>query len=164
LTRRNAHPGIVASGQRTQIGDAVSGGGHAARAIARAVTACTLLAGLFFMHGLFTPGCHAAEGMPPTPTPMVTAQAEAPAMMPDAGHPSALVLMAHDMGQDSLCVSTPPPKPINLADLLLALVTLGALTFAAFALSFSRWTVHSRQRPPPLAGSALLTTLCLSRT
>lgn len=137
---------------------------NAALGIARVIAACTVLAGLFFMHGLFTAGCHAAGGMPTAP--MAAAPADGPAMMPAVGHHLAAgVSMADGMvsGSGSLCVSTPPPRPFNLADLLLALVTFGALN-CAFSLSLSRRAVPTRRGPPPVAGAALLTTLCVSRT
>lgn len=145
----------------------MSGGRSAATGIARVIAACAVLAGLFFMHGLFTPSCHAAGDMPATATPMAATPAEPAAMTADAGHPLlAGVSMAHDRvsGQDSLCLSTPPPHPVNLADLLLALVALGTLTYLAFSLSFGRWIAPTRRHPPRLAGAALLTTLCISRT
>lgn len=133
-----------------------------ARATARLLAVCAVLAGLFLMHGLASQGCPSGAGM-------------ATATMTHADHPmgfspapadryqTAAMSPMHAMaaGNGELCNSTPPPQPSTLLTLLMA---LAALTTAAAALGCSRWTIQVRRRPPPPTGSVLLTTLCVSRT
>lgn len=134
-----------------------------ARATARVLAVCAVLSGLFLMHGLASQGCPSGAGMATTTTatthtyhPMGFSPAPADRHLSAAMSP----VQAMAAGHGELCTSTPPPQSSTLLTLLLA---LAALTTAA-ALGPAVWTIQVRRRPPPLTGSALLTTLCVSRT
>lgn len=135
-----------------------------ARATARLLAVCAVLAGLFLMHGLASQGCPSGAGMATTTTVATHADHSmgfSPA--PADRHLPAAMSPVHAMaaGHGELCNSTPPLQPSTLLTLLLALV---ALTATAATLGGSRWITQVGRRPPPLTGSALLTTLCVSRT
>lgn len=141
------------------------------RATARLVAVCAVLAGLFFMHGLPAPGCHGGAGVP-APSMAHSATVPAAAGEPDTAagvmatpasrSPVAEVGSAGGLG--ALCVSTPPPP--GWAGLLALLLGVSVVGLARAMNSPGRATSprNQRLRAPPMAGSALLMSLCLSRT
>ncbi|MGH3684251.1 MAG: hypothetical protein ACRDRU_12155 [Pseudonocardiaceae bacterium] len=147
----------------------MNGGAPLVRATARLVAVCAVLAGLFLMHGLPMQGCHGGAGM--LALPMVhpaAAPAEldmaAGAMAASVSHSPAYDVseVGSDAGESgALCVSTPPPPGwAGLLALLLGVSVVGLLRPPGRVTSPS----NQRLRAPPIAGSALLRTLCLSRT
>lgn len=139
-----------------------------ARAAARLLAVGGVLAGLFFMHGLPAHGC-AGGGM------------SAPSMATAAGGPDMaagdmavsvrgpLALSATKVGADAggsgaVCVSTPPPPGWGaLLALLLAVSVVGLASVSGSPEGATRPS-NLRRRAPPRAGSALLMTLCISRS
>lgn len=137
-----------------------------ARAWTRALAVFAVLAGLFLMHGLAPQGCPSGEGMAITATPtagtmradefMGASPASADRHLSAAMSPVQIMATGHG----ELCTATSPPQPSTGLALLLA---LAALITAAAAMGSSTWTIQVRRRPPSPTGSALLTTLCVSR-
>jgi hypothetical protein len=156
-------------------GDTVSGGALSARAMARLVAVFAVLAGLFAMHGLSAQGCPGGiEASAPSmamahPARVVTAVDGfdmAAGMAVSASHPLAYAVAeaGADAGESGvLCVSTPPPP--GWAGLLALLLGVGVVGLASILGLADRATRPSgqRRRAPPLAGSALLMNLCVSR-
>lgn len=132
-----------------------------------------VLLGLWMMHGMsatMESGCH---GMP-LPMPMAASIAQAQPMTPVEAGSRAVRPAAHaavwlpagsnQTGAGELCLSGRPPAPG--AWLLAALLLVGCAVFAAPArrpqarrAGWQRW-----RGPPGLAGIALLTAVCVSRT
>jgi hypothetical protein len=153
----------------------VSGSALSARATARLVAVCAVLSGLFFMHGLPAQGCAGGVGMatPSMAHPATVATAAggpgmaASARAASVRHPLApsAVAVGADAGEPgALCVSTPPPPGwAGLLALLLAVSVVGLESVLDSADGATRPS-NLRLRAPPLAGFALLMTLCVSRT
>lgn len=144
----------------------MSGRALSARATARLVAVCAVLAGLFFMHGL--PAQHCSGGVEGS-APMMTYPATVAAAVVDPGKaasdmaPSANRSLTQS-ASGAVCVSTPPPP--GWAGLLALLLGIGALGLAIVLRSLETVTRpgNQRLRAPPLAGPALLMNLCVSRT
>lgn len=134
--------------------------------MARVIVACAVLAGLFFMHGLPTQGCHGGAGMSPSSmthsmVATVAGGSATPAGAMATQFRSEVGAAAEKPG--ALCVSTPPP--MGWAGLLALLLSLGVVGLAAVWRSPDAAVDprNQRLRAPPLAGTALLTSLCVSR-
>ncbi|MFD9892898.1 hypothetical protein ACFWY9_26430 [Amycolatopsis sp. NPDC059027] len=121
------------------------------RVIARLLTLCALLTGVFLMHGLPAQACaggamaeHGIGHAMPAP--------------PMAGLPNAAPASEHG----SVCVSTPPPRgwAALLLLLLLAVVLISVSPPLSATRRFARFLRHRAPPRPP----DLLTTLCVSRT
>ena len=129
-----------------------------ARAIARLLTVCAVLAGLFFMHGLPAQACSGGTGDMSAMTTTSTAGHQ-DGVTPAAGVAHReMVTAAVEHG--TACVFTPAPRGL---DALLALLLLAATVGLASAQRLPNSGGH-RHRAPPLTGATLLTTLCVSRT
>ncbi|MCZ4101651.1 hypothetical protein G3I60_08720 [Streptomyces sp. SID13666] len=141
------------------------------RGIARLLTLCAVLLGLFLMHGApatAAEGCHGAmTATSPTPHRHATAAmtSTVPATMTTVTTPPA---MAHpDVPQASsgaMCVSTPARdrNPLPMGGALMAVVAVlvaGFLSNRPVSLGGSR-----RRGPPPPGGRSLLLTVCIART
>jgi hypothetical protein len=148
-----------------------------ARAAARVVAVCAVLAGLFLMHGLVTQQCHGGAGT--SASSMTHPAAAMPAAVGGTVNPvetmapaslnSSSVHSPSTDGADAdtpsgLCVSTPPTS--GLIGLLALLLAIGVLVLASVVARPNLATCprNHRRRAPPLAGSALLMNLCVSRT
>ncbi len=151
----------------------MSGGALSARATARLIAMCAVLAGLFAMHGLPAQGCPGGvEASAPSmahPVTVVTAAdglEMAAGMAVSASRPLAYAVAeaGADAGEAGvLCVSTPPsPGWAGLLALLLGVGVLGLASVLGLADRATR-PRGQRRRAPPLAGSALLMNLCVSR-
>lgn len=139
-----------------------------ARALARVVAVCAVLAGLFLMHGLATQECHGGTEASMSSMSAVTGDMVTPvaAMVHQPLNRSAIHSGATGgataVASSGLCVSTPPTSA--LAGLLALLLALGGLVLASAVPRPNRATrLENHGRPPPLAGSALLTNLCVCR-
>lgn len=153
----------------------MNGSALSARATARLVTVCAVLAGLFFMHGLPAQGCSGGVGASAPsmahPATVATAGGEpdmaAAAMAASASHSLAhsVSTVGADAGEPgALCVSTPPPPGwAGLLALLLGVIVVG-LASTPGSPDRATQSRNQRLRAPPLAGSALLRNLCVSRT
>lgn len=152
-------------------GDTVSGSALSARAMARLVAVCAVLAGLFFMHGLAAQGCAGGVGAsaPSMPHPvMMATAADGPDMAAAAMAASMSRPLAHSaskVGADAgepgaVCVSTPPSP--GWAGLL-GISVVGLASVPGSPDGATRPS-NQRLRAPPLAGSTLLMNLCISRT
>lgn len=158
-------------------GDAVQASTVSARAVARVVAVCAVLAGLFLMHGLATQECHGRAGT--SASSMTHPMAAMPATVDGIGtsvettaHTSlnrSSVHVTSTSGADAgapggLCVSTPPTS--GVAVLLALLLAAGSVVLASAAPPANQATPqrNHRRRAPPVAGSALLMNLCVSRT
>ena len=113
--------------------------------IARLLTLCAVLVGVFLMHGLPAQSC-AGGSMPVTMTVMAPV------------HVAPLTEMGP--GHDDLCVFT---MPSHGSDGLLALLLIAVVAWFAPLWPSSRVFRH-RRRGPPLAGVRLLSQVCVSRT
>ncbi len=145
------------------------GGTFSARAIARLLSVCGVLAGVFLMHALPAQAC-AGGAMPGS------AMTAAPGPMRHVGHSAALGAPAGtgtlpslttrglESGHGNVCVSTSPPRGVNGLIALLLLAAAGAFVVTTRLPDQGGRPRRARHRGPPRAGSALLTTLCVSRT
>ncbi|GAA4545789.1 hypothetical protein [Amycolatopsis samaneae] len=158
----------------------VRGAAGSVRAIARSLTLCALLAGVFLMHGLPAQSCaagamadhsitgHAMAGNSragnsvaghdvaraiPASSPMGAASTPGQAGLPSAAPAS---------GHGGVCVLTPPPRGWAALALLL-LLALALLWVSSPRGVTLRFTRLARHRAPPRAPD-LLNTLCVSRT
>lgn len=145
------------------------GGTSSARAMARLLTVCAVLAGVFVMHALPAQTCAGGAGM--------TSGGVTATVMPGHGSGPAVAVMVPgetaaavsaglpatpDFG--TACVFISPPRGL---DVLLALLLLAAMVAPAFPTGLpwvGRRSRASHRAPPPRGGSALLTSLCVSRT
>ncbi|MGH3867990.1 MAG: hypothetical protein ACRDQ4_18070 [Pseudonocardiaceae bacterium] len=151
----------------------MSGGALSARATARLIAVCAVLAGLFVMHGLPAQGCpggveasaplmaHSATVVTAADGPDMTAGMAGSASRPLA---YAVAEAGADAGESGvLCVSMPPsPGWAGLLALLLVISVVGLASVLGLADRATRPS-GQRRRAPPLAGSALLMSLCVSR-
>jgi hypothetical protein len=151
----------------------VSGSALSARATARLVAVCAVLAGLFFMHGLPAQerrrprGVRTVDGAPGNGghfagAPDMAAGAMAASVRHPLPHPAAEV--GADAGEPgALCMSTPPP--LGWAGLLALLLGVSIVGLVSVPGPPDRATRPSnpRRRAPPRAGSTLLMNLCVSR-
>ncbi|MET8292302.1 hypothetical protein ABZV80_45515 [Streptomyces sp. NPDC005132] len=146
----------------------MSGKAAGRRGMTRLVAVCTLLFGLFLMHGApatAAEGCHGA--MPSTSAPMPgghTASTLLPAQTQATEHGAPALRAAHSTGMDGeLCLSTPAqernplPAPALLA---VAAAAMAGWMSAAWHAVISR----VRRRGPPTGGRDLLTRVCIART
>ncbi len=153
----------------------MSGGALSARATARLIAVCAVLAGLFAMHGLPAQGCSGgveasapsmAMARPATVVTAVTGPDMAAGMAVSASSPLAYAVVeagANAGEAGVLCVSTPPPPAwAGLLALLLGISGIGLASILGLADRAARPS-GQRRRAPPLAGSALLMNLCVSR-
>ncbi|MGB6162328.1 MAG: hypothetical protein WCF33_24670 [Pseudonocardiaceae bacterium] len=156
----------------------MGGGTLSARATARLLAVCAVLAGLFAMHGLPAQGCSGGvEASAPSmahpsmahPVTVVTAADGldmAAGMAVSVSRPLAYAVVeaGADVGEAGvLCVSTPPPPGwAGLLTLLLGTSGIGLASVLGLADRATR-PRGQRRRAPPLAGSALLMNLCVSR-
>ena len=138
-------------------------GTASARAIARLLTVCAVLTGLFLMHGLPAQGCAAGIGMPATamPAAATTGHSEHPAPAALA-HDDQAVAAPAAAEHGIPCVFTPAPRGLGGLSALLLAATVALVSFARPTFGGDRYS-RSR-RAPPRTGSELLTTLCVSRT
>jgi hypothetical protein len=149
----------------------VSGTVLAARASARLLTVCAVLAGLFFMHALLAQGCPGGTGMPASATPasVMPVAAMADQHTEATGHgatPHApAAVPTHTAADNGVCVATPPKR--NAAGGLAYALALAAAVSTALPRYDPRMRRRGRgatHRAPPLGGAALLTALRVSRT
>lgn len=139
-------------------------GRASARATARLLTVCSVLTGLFLMHGLPEQSCSGGAGMPAVMTAAsMIGHGGQPALTAAPEHGDRAVVLPAGPGHGTVCVFTPAPRGI---DTLLALLLLAAIVALAWpvrpALGGHRYP--RRRRAPPRAGAGLLTALCVSRT
>lgn len=133
-----------------------------AGAIARLLTVCALVGGLFLMHGLPAQACAGGNGMATTAmTGMATGGPAGHATLGGAPvHGDHATVRHAAPGHGTPCVVTPAPRGL---DALLALLLLAATAALAASARPARSASRGR-RAPPRAGPGLLATLCVSRT
>lgn len=131
--------------------------------VARPAVLLAVLIGLFFMHGTAMGAATGCEG--------VSSHKAADMGMPDMSPQSAAkasgqttvsvaVKAGRPMGHGSLCLADQPrARAFGVAALALAL-----LVATAGLCRRPGWRFRRSTRAPPVAGSALLTRLCISRT
>ncbi|HJT03401.1 MAG TPA: DUF6153 family protein [Pseudonocardiaceae bacterium] len=153
----------------------MSSGAFSARAMARVLAVCAVLAGLFFMHGLAVLECHGGVGTSASsmahsaPVTAATGGVNQAAGIRAASVSRPLVhsLSAGGVSADAppgtLCVSTPPSS--GWAGLLALLLSAGVISLANAVTSPDTATRprNQRLRAPPRTGSALLMNVCVSR-
>jgi len=134
-----------------------------ARAIARLLTVCAVLAGLFFMHGLPAQACSGGTGdMSATTATSATGHQGGTTLGAGAAHGEMVAAVTAAAGHGTACVFTPAPRGL---DALLALLLLAATVAPASVRGRPNSGGHRiSHRAPPPAGAALLTALCVSRT
>lgn len=153
----------------------MSSGTLSARAMARVLAVCAVLAGLFFMHGLAAQECHGGGGTSASSmahSAQVTAATGGVTQVAGTRAASVSRPLAHSLseGQASadappgaLCVSTPPSS--GWTGLLALLLSAGMISLANAVRSPDTATHprNQRLRAPPPAGPVLLMNLCVSR-
>ena len=153
----------------------MSSGAFSARAMARVLAVCAVLAGLFFMHGLAVQECHGGAGTSASSmahSAPVTAATGGPDQAAGTKTASVSRPMVHSLSEGAasadappgaLCVSTPPSS--GWAGLLALLLGAGVISLANVVKLPDPATRprNQRRRAPPPAGSALLMNLCVSR-
>lgn len=144
--------------------------------MARLITVCAVLAGLFVMHGLPAQGCPGGmEASAPSMThlsmvhPVTVAtvagrlDTATATLAGSVSHPLAHPPSGADAGEPGeLCMSTPPPPGWAGLALLLGTSVVGLASVLDSADRATR-PKGQRRRAPPLAGCALLMNLCVSR-
>nr|WTB28801.1 hypothetical protein OG781_03915 [Streptomyces sp. NBC_00830] len=144
---------------------AVAGTGQTRRrGIARLLALCSVLLGLFLMHGapVTAEGCHGAMSAAPMSEGHGTAvmtPASSPVMtQTGAQHASGVSAMG-----GAMCVSTPARArtPLPTAGLVAVVAVLAAGFFAGRPLPLGR---TGRRGPPPPGGRSLLLQVCIART
>jgi hypothetical protein len=134
-----------------------------ARAIARLLTVCAVLAGLFFMHGLPAQACSGGTGGMSAMTATSTAgHQDGITLGAGSAHREMVATVTAAAGHGTACVFTPAPRGL---DALLALLLFAATVALASAQRLPNFGGHriSHRAPPPI-GATLLTALCVSRT
>lgn len=127
-------------------------GTASAGAMARLLTVCAVLIGLFLMHGLPAQACPAGTAM----SAVTTGHAE---------HP-VLGLGAHgdQAAHGTPCVFTPAPRGIDAMLTLLLLLASAVVLVSPPRPALVGDRHPRRHRAPPRTGEQLLTRLCVSRT
>jgi len=136
-----------------------------AGAIARLLTVCALVGGLFLMHGLPAQACAGGSGMATTAmTGMATGGPGGQAILSGAPvHGDHAAARPAGPGHGAPCVFTPAPRGLDALLALLLLATTAALAASARPARGAGPASRGR-RAPPRAGPELLATLCVSRT
>ena len=136
-----------------------------ARAIARLLTVCALLAGLFFMHGLPAQACSGGTGdMSAMTTASTVGHQDGITLAAGSAHRETVATVTAAAGHGTACVFIPAPRGLDVLLALLLLAATVALTSARRLPSLGRPRHRISHRAPPPAGATLLTALCVSRT
>ncbi|MFI6686425.1 hypothetical protein [Streptomyces sp. NPDC050485] len=142
--------------------------GQHRRALARLLTLCAVLLGLFLMHGSpasAAGGCHGASSATASMPYVHGSTAMTPMARAASPHPSggvqARAVDGSAMHDGTLCVSTPARDRLPLPAPALAVpAALTALVWAARPSSPAR----TGRRGPPTGGRGLLLQVCIART
>jgi hypothetical protein len=139
------------------------------RVAIRTGVACTLLAALFFMHGLSpAEGCPGGQSMSMSGahSDSILTDGPAPATMSDtAARHSAMMGNAASagVGLGQVCVSRPPQlAPVGPLGLTLLVAIIGLAAWADWPYLLGSYARRRRRAPP--SGRTLLRILCVSRT
>jgi hypothetical protein len=139
------------------------------RVAIRAGVACTLLAALFFMHGLSPAGgCPGGQSMSVSGAHSDSTLANGPAaatMSDTAARHSSMIGNAASAGVElgQVCVSRPPQlTPVGPLALTLLVAIIGLAAWAAWPYLLGSYARRRRRAPP--SGRTLLHILCVSRT
>lgn len=134
------------------------------RVIARVLTVCAVLVGLFVMHGLPAQACPAGTGMAAASAAGHRGE-PARATMSVQGEMSTAFPAVHTATPEhgTACVFTPAPRGIDELLALLLAATV-ALVSPAWRPTVAGYRYPRSHRAPPGPGTELLTALCVSRT
>ena len=137
-------------------------GTASAGAMARLLTVCAVLPGLFLMHGLPAQACPAGTAMPAAAM-SATGHAEHPALAVHARSGQAIAVPAPAV-HGTPCVFTPASRGIDVLMALLLLLAAAVASVLPPRVALGGIRCPRSHRAPPRAGAQLLTTLCVSRT
>ncbi|WP_330279002.1 hypothetical protein OHO83_08245 [Streptomyces sp. NBC_00569] len=142
----------------------MSSGHVGRRGIARLLTVCAVLFGLFLMHGSPASAAEGCHGSMPAPAPVSVGHDGSSMTMahaPATHHPGPAVQAAVMSG--ALCVAIPVHERIPVA--APGLLAVAAVTIAgAWTPAWLRALGGSGLRGPPTGGRDLLLQVCIART
>ncbi len=133
-----------------------------ARVIARLLTVCAVLAGLFFMHGLPAQACSGGTGdMSAMTATSTTGHQGGITLGARAAHREMVATVTAAAGPGTACVFTPAPRGLDALLALLLLAATVALASARRLPNLGRPRRRNGHRAPPPTGATLLAALCV---